>query len=89
MNSERRFYRVKSGLDTLCLSFRPLFALRIALRECDVFFFGTASTHGGNNSRREEGNDGRVQVDGERREPAPVRKVGKSAAVAVINEPVG
>ena len=37
----------------LRLSLRPLLALRIALRECDVFFLGTASKNGGNNSSSE------------------------------------
>lgn len=30
----------------LVLSVKPLFALRIAFRECDVFFLGTASRKG-------------------------------------------
>jgi len=37
----------------LCLSLRPLFALRMAFRECDTFFFGTARRNGGMRSRRE------------------------------------
>lgn len=32
-------------------------ALRIAFRECDVFFFGTASKNGGNNSSNESSGD--------------------------------
>ncbi len=38
---------------SLSLSFKPLFALRMAFRECDVFFLGTASSHGGKSSSRE------------------------------------
>jgi hypothetical protein len=34
-----------------------LFALRIAFRECDVFFLGTASKNGGNNSSNESRGD--------------------------------
>lgn len=34
------------------MSFKPLFALRIDFRECEVFFFGTASRKGGMSSRR-------------------------------------
>jgi len=41
----------------LCLSFSPLLALRIAFRECDVFFFGTAKRNGGKRSRN-DCNDG-------------------------------
>lgn len=41
----------------LRLSLRPLLALRIAFRECDVFFFGTASKNGGNNSNSESSGD--------------------------------
>ena len=43
----------------LCLSLRPLFALRIAFRECDTFFLGTAKTKDGMMSRRE----GRSGID--------------------------
>jgi len=32
-------------------------ALRIAFRECDVFFLGTASKNGGNNSSNESSGD--------------------------------
>ena len=32
-------------------------ALRIAFRECDVFFLGTASKNGGNNSSNESRGD--------------------------------
>ncbi len=46
---------------TLCLSLRPLFALRMAFRECDTFFLGTARRNGGMISRRE----GRSGIDHE------------------------
>jgi len=39
--------------DTLCLSFNPLLAARIDFRECDTFFFGTASRNGGKRSTRD------------------------------------
>ena len=45
------------GKYTLRLSLRPLLALRIAFRECDVFFLGTASKNGGNNSSNESRGD--------------------------------
>lgn len=48
---------------SLCLSFNPLLALLMAFRECETFFLGTASSHGGNSSRR-EGNDGMAHVNG-------------------------
>lgn len=41
----------------LCLSLRPLFALRIAFLECEVFFLGTASRNGGNNSINDSSGD--------------------------------
>ena len=41
----------------LRLSLRPLLALRIAFRECDVFFLGTASKNGGNSSSNESSGD--------------------------------
>lgn len=41
----------------LRLSLSPLLALRIAFRECDVFFLGTASKNGGNNSSSESRGD--------------------------------
>jgi len=41
----------------LRLSLRPLLALRIAFRECDVFFLGTASKNGGNSSSNESRGD--------------------------------
>jgi hypothetical protein len=37
----------------LCLSLSPLFADRMAFRECDTFFLGTARTNGGNKSSSE------------------------------------
>lgn len=37
----------------LVLSFNPLLESRIAFRECDVFFFGTAHTMGGKSSSNE------------------------------------
>jgi hypothetical protein len=49
------------ALSSLCLSFRPLLALRIPFLECDVFFFGTASNHGGNSSRIDSSRAHRVR----------------------------
>ena len=46
-------HELRENVDILCLSFNPLFALRIALRECDVFFFGTANTKGGKSSNKD------------------------------------
>lgn len=37
----------------LRLSFNPLLALRIAFREWETFFFGTARRNGGKSSRRD------------------------------------
>src|SRR5258707_6976415 len=37
----------------LCLSFRPLFAARMAFLECDTFVLGTARTIGGKSSRND------------------------------------
>jgi len=48
--------RIKQA-NALRLSLRPLLALRIAFRECDVFFLGTASKNGGNNSSNESSGD--------------------------------
>ena len=48
--------KVEKG-HALRLSLRPLLALRIAFRECDVFFLGTASKNGGNNSSSESRGD--------------------------------
>jgi hypothetical protein len=48
--------RIDQG-HALRLSLRPLLALRIAFRECDVFFLGTASKNGGNNSNNESSGD--------------------------------
>ena len=45
------------------MSFKPLLALLIAFRECEVFFFGTAKTHGGRSSRR-VCNDGGAKAKG-------------------------
>ena len=39
-----------NGWHVLCLSFNPLFALRIDFLECETFFFGTASKNGGMSS---------------------------------------
>jgi hypothetical protein len=39
--------------DSLILGFRPLFAERMLLRECEILLFGTASTMGGRSSRRD------------------------------------
>jgi len=51
-------YSKKIGkVHALRLSLRPLLALRIAFRECDVFFLGTASKNGGNNSSNESSGD--------------------------------
>jgi NADH dehydrogenase (ubiquinone) 1 alpha subcomplex subunit 5 len=50
--------RCNVALDGLCLSFSPLFALRIDLRECETFDLGTARTNGGKSSSSDcrEGN---------------------------------
>lgn len=48
---------------SLSLSFSPLFALRMAFRECEVFFLGTASNHGGKSSSS-EGNAGMDHENG-------------------------
>ena len=40
-------------LDSLSLSCNPLFALLIRFLECDVFFFGTANSHGGKSSSKD------------------------------------
>ena len=45
------------------MSFRPLFALLIAFLECEVFFLGTARSHGGSSSRR-DGSEGMAQENG-------------------------
>jgi NADH dehydrogenase (ubiquinone) 1 alpha subcomplex subunit 5 len=43
---------------------RPLFALRMALRECETFFFGTARRIGGNRPPSASSSDGSVHVLG-------------------------
>lgn len=56
----RKLENYGEKIDEKCalrLSLRPLLALRIAFRECDVFFFGTASKNGGNNSSSESRGD--------------------------------
>lgn len=40
---------------SLSFSWRPLFALRILLRECETLLFGTARTMGGRSSRMDPG----------------------------------
>lgn len=61
----------KRAIHVLVLSFRPLLALRIDFRECDTFFFGTASTIEGKSSSsgaRRDGNASEVgheKADGE------------------------
>lgn len=50
------------GAHALSLSFNPLFAARMAFRECETFFFGTASTTEGNSSH----NDRNGGIDQER-----------------------
>lgn len=63
----------------LCLSFNPLLALLIAFLECEVFFFGTASNHGGKSSSK-EGSEGMAQENG----LGAVKKAGTNAAVREI-----
>ena len=53
----RELWYKKKQANALRLSLRPLLALRIAFRECDVFFLGTASKNGGNNSSNESSGD--------------------------------
>ena len=48
--SETR-YSERDGRRALVLSFRPLFDARIAFRECETFFFGTAKRNGGKSSK--------------------------------------
>lgn len=62
---------------TLDLSFSPLFDARIALRECDTFFFGTAQRIDGKNSSSEV-QDGRAK-----------RKEGFQRAVAAAAARIG
>ena len=73
----------------LCLSFNPLLALRIALREWDVFDFGTAKRKGGKSSSRDcsDGNDHdraggtNRKVCGRRFLKREARKAGTRAAI--------
>ena len=61
----------KKKHDILCLSFNPLLAARIAFRECDTFFFGTASKNGGKRSTR----DWREGIDQFKADLAAVKEV--------------
>ena len=47
----------KSYRYILCLSFNPLFALRIDLRECDILDLGTANRTGGRRSTSDRRGD--------------------------------
>lgn len=91
INEDTRGYEI----NLLVLSFSPLFDARIALRECETFFFGTARRIGGKSSRmdRMEGTSGTVKEDSIREKfrknaPPPVvflviRQTG-SAAEAIV-----
>jgi hypothetical protein len=48
----------------LSLSFKPLLADRIAFRECETFFFGTARRIPGKISSRSEANEGSLNAPG-------------------------
>ena len=61
----------------LSLSFKPLLADLIAFRECETFFFGTASRNGGKSSHNER-NAGNARI-GEAHEIYG-RKVGINAS---------
>ena len=41
----------RNAKHALVLSFKPLFAARMAFRECETFFFGTARRNGGKSSK--------------------------------------
>ena len=65
-----RTQRRSSSNNRLFLSFKPLFALRMAFFECDVFFLGTA--------RRKDGRRSRIECnDGNARLNDPVKIAGK------------
>ena len=72
----------------LRLSLRPLLALRIAFRECDVFFLGTASRNGGNNSSNESRGDAvhlnDVHVDAWGRKVARFWKEARAKSAMVV-----
>lgn len=61
----RRGIQKKRAIYVLVLSFRPLLALRIDFRECDTFFFGTASTIDGNSSSSGARRDGSASEVGQ------------------------
>ena len=64
-----RIQRQSSSEYRLFLSFKPLFALRMAFFECDVFFLGTA--------RRNDGRRLRIECnDGNARPKDPVKNAG-------------
>ena len=50
-------------IDALVLFFKPLLALLMLLRLCEIFDFGTAIRIGGKSSSRED-KDGRVRYHG-------------------------
>lgn len=60
----------------LCLSFSPLPDARIAFRECDTFFFGTASRNGGNICSSSDCSEG---INGQSYFQREVRNGGKNA----------
>lgn len=62
----------------LRLSLSPLLALLIDLRECDVFFLGTARSHGGRSSKRDS-RVGSAKVAG----LGATRKLGSRDAINV------
>ena len=63
-------------------------ALRIAFRECDVFFLGTASKNGGNNSSNESSGDAvhlnDVHVDGWGKKDARFEREARAESVTVV-----
>ena len=89
-------YRIRSAdcgsniceVYALRLSLRPLLALRIAFRECDVFFLGTASKNGGNNSSNESRGDAvhlnDVHVDAWGKKDARFGKEARTESAMVV-----
>lgn len=70
----------------LCLSFRPLFALRIAFLECEVFFLGTASRIDGNSSSNDSSGDDEDHLNGK---PPSSDQDAVAANSVLNNEGVG
>lgn len=87
---------------SLSLSFKPLLALRMDLREWEVFFFGTAKRNGGMSSRSASHADPSDQPNASEAAGAEaarrglenwslsagnsVRAVGRARAAMVVNE---